>query len=310
MAVGPVGHPLDPLVEVRHPSTPPEAGLVAADRARPAPVDSCLAPVAIPGSRSPSKPTDELRTAAWSSHPPEAVAGPATRLWHCLSKATRPKHRRCPMTTLPHPDVASLEFASGLIPEDEALMVGRVRAAELGCTPIGAGTGPLLRVLASSIGATNVVEIGTGAGVSSVWLLRGMAPKGILTSIDSEHDHQRAARETLQAAGIDSGRYRLIAGRAMEVLPRLTDAAYDMVFIDADKSEYPAYFEQALRLLRRGGLVIIDNALWGGKVADPAQRDPETIGLRTLAGRMAEAESLVSALVPVGDGLLVGVMAD
>jgi predicted O-methyltransferase YrrM len=208
---------------------------------------------------------------------------------------------------MPSLDVASLTFASGLIPEDDAITSARLKAAELGCTPVGSGTGPLLRLLARAIGAKHVVEIGTGAGVSSVWLLRGMASDGTLTSIDAEHEHQRAARETLQAAGIAPSRYRLIAGRAMEVLPRLTDGAYDIVFIDADKSEYIAYYEQALRLLRPGGMVIIDNALWGGKVADPAQRDPQTVGLRTLANRMAEEEDIVAALVPVGDGLLIGI---
>ncbi len=214
------------------------------------------------------------------------------------------------MTTVSALDAASVAFAGDLIAEDEALAEARQKAAALGCTPIGTGTGPLLRLLTRAIGATNIVEIGTGAGVSSVWLIRGMAPDGILTSIDAEREHQRAAKETLQAAGVSPHRYRLIAGRAMEVLPRLTDGAYDIVFIDADKTEYGAYYEQALRLLRPGGLVVIDNALWGGKVADPSQRDPETVGLRELAARMAEDESLVSTLVPVGDGLLVGVVAD
>jgi predicted O-methyltransferase YrrM len=211
------------------------------------------------------------------------------------------------MTTVPALDAASVAYVGGFVPEDEALTTARVRAAELGCTPIGPGSGPVLRLLASAISASHVVEIGTGAGVSSVWLLRGMAADGTLTSIDAEHEHQRAARETLQAAGIEPGRYRLIAGRAMEVLPRLADGAYDIVFIDADKTEYAAYYDQALRLLRPGGLVIIDNALWGGKVADPAQRDAQTVGLRELGQQMAQEESLVSALLPVGDGLLVGV---
>jgi predicted O-methyltransferase YrrM len=212
------------------------------------------------------------------------------------------------VTVQPTLDPASVRYAAGLHPEDDALTAARTRAAELGCTPVGAGTGPLLRLLAAAVGARHVVEIGTGAGVASVWLLRGMAADGQLTSIDAELEHQRAARETLSAAGIAPSRYRLITGRAMEVLPRLADRVYDIVFIDADKSEYTAYFEQVLRLLRPGGLVIVDNALWGGKVADPAQRDPETVALRTLGQSVADDEDLVSTLVPVGDGLLVAVV--
>ena len=137
--------------------------------------------------------------------------------------------------------------------------------------------------------------MGTGAGVASVWLLRGMRPDGVLTSVDVEPEHQRAAREALTEAGIPANRVRLIAGRALEVLPRLTDGAYDLVFFDADKAEYPDYLEQALRLLRPGGVVAFDNALWHGKVADPAARDEETTAIRELGKAVREDERLVPA---------------
>ena len=107
-------------------------------------------------------------------------------------------------------------------------------------------------LLAAAAGAKAVVEIGTGAGVGSVYLLRGMRPDGVLTTIDVEPEHHRAARETFAEAGIASNRVRLISGRALDVLPRLTDGAYDLVFCDADKKEYAGYLEQALRLLRPG----------------------------------------------------------
>ena len=96
-----------------------------------------------------------------------------------------------------------------------------------------------------------------------------------------------------------------IEGDNLDVLPRLTDGAYDLVFCDADKREYPGYLEQALRLLRPGGVVAFDNALWHDRVADPAQRDPETIAVRELGRRVRESEDLVHLLLPVGDGLLV-----
>jgi predicted O-methyltransferase YrrM len=152
------------------------------------------------------------------------------------------------------------------------------------------------------------VEVGTGTGVSTLWLLRGMADDGVITSIDIEVEHQRVARETLAAAGIASGRYRLIAGRALEVLPRLTDGAYDMVLVDADKTEYTHYLEQALRLLRPGGIIALDNALWGGRVADPAQRDTTTVALRDLVTLVRGHEAMTQVLVPSGDGLLLAVV--
>lgn len=158
--------------------------------------------------------------------------------------------------------------------------------------------------------AKAVVEIGTGTGVSGLALLRGMRPDGILTSIDIEGEHQRHAREIFTAAGFPAGRARLINGRALEVLPRLTDGAYDIVFIDGDKAEYPALVDEGIRLLRKGGLLILDNALWHDRVADPAQRDTETVILRGVVEGLRRDERFSSAaLAPAGDGLLIAVRA-
>lgn len=199
------------------------------------------------------------------------------------------------------------QYAETFVAEDEVLASARAKGRELGCVPVGAGGGAALRMLAAAIGARAVVEVGTGAGVGGLWLLRGMRPDGVLTTIDVEPEHHRAARETFGEAGIASNRVRLISGRALEVLPRLTDGAYDLVFCDADKREYAGYLDQALRLLRPGGVVVFDNALWGGWVADPARRDDETVALRELGNRIREDEQLVPALLPCGDGLLVAV---
>jgi predicted O-methyltransferase YrrM len=174
--------------------------------------------------------------------------------------------------------------------------------------PVGTGAGAALRLLAATAAARNVVEIGTGTGVSGLWLLAGMRPDGVLTSIDVEAEHQRLAREAFAEAEVAHQRTRLIAGRALDVLPRLSDGAYDLVFCDGDKREYVAYLEQALRLLRPGGLVAFDNALWHDRVADPAQRDPETVSIRELGRTVREHERLVPALLPVGDGLLAAVL--
>lgn len=203
---------------------------------------------------------------------------------------------------------ASHRFAEDYVTEDPLLADARARAATLGCVPVGPGSGAALRLLAALLGARAVVEIGTGAGVSGLWLLRGMAPDGVLTSVDIEAEHQRNAREVFAVEGVAPSRLRLITGRALDVLPRLADKSYDLVLIDGDKQEYAEYLEQALRLLRPGGVVAVDNSLWHDRVADPAQRDPDTVAIRSLVKAVAEDERLVPALLPVGDGLLVAVL--
>jgi predicted O-methyltransferase YrrM len=202
---------------------------------------------------------------------------------------------------------ASWAYAESFVGEDEVLTNARAKAAELGCVPVLPGAGATLRLLAAASAARAVVEVGTGAGVGSVYLLRGMRPDGVLTTIDVEPEHHRAARETVGEAGIATNRVRLISGRALDVLPRLTDAAYDLVFCDADKKEYPGYLEQALRLLKPGGLVVFDNALWHDRVADPTQRDEETTAIRELGRIVREDERLVCAMIASGDGLLAAV---
>jgi predicted O-methyltransferase YrrM len=201
----------------------------------------------------------------------------------------------------------SWEYSEGFVPEDSVLADARDRAREVGCVPIGEGGGAALRLLAALLDARHVVEIGTGTGVSGVWLLRGMNPEGVLTSVDVEAEHQRHAREAFAAEGIAPSRTRLITGRALEVLPRLADASYDLVMADGAKDEYPDYVEQAARLLRPGGVLALDNALWHDRLADPAQRDPDTIAIRGAVTALAEDERFLPALLPVGDGLLVAV---
>ncbi|HET9657055.1 MAG TPA: class I SAM-dependent methyltransferase [Kineosporiaceae bacterium] len=205
------------------------------------------------------------------------------------------------------PTPATWAYAENFVLEDDVLGRARARADELGCAPVLPGVGAMLRVLAAAAGARSVVEVGTGTGVSGVYLLRGMPEDGVLTTIDVEVENQRAAREAFAEAGIRSNRTRVIPGRALEVLPRLTDSAYDLVFLDADKIEYDAYVDQALRLLRPGGLLAVDNALWHDRVADPAQRDLTTTAVRELGKRVRDDPRLVPAMLSCGDGLLLAV---
>jgi len=190
------------------------------------------------------------------------------------------------------------------VAEDDVLAAARSRAEEVGVVPIGSGGGAALRFLTSVIDARAVVEVGTGTGVSGLWLLRGMRTDGVLTTVDIEAEHQRLARQTFTDAGIASNRVRTISGAALDVLPRLTDGHYDMVFCDGDKREYADYLTEALRLLRPGGVVVFDNALWHDRVADPAQRDEETVAIRELGRAVAADDGLIPVLLPVGDGLL------
>jgi predicted O-methyltransferase YrrM len=202
---------------------------------------------------------------------------------------------------------ASLAYSEEFVAETDVIEAARLRGEELGCMPVLPGVGSALRLLAAAANAKAVVEVGTGAGVSGLWLLSGMPPDGILTTIDVEAEHQRAAKQAYAAAGVPPQRTRVITGRALDVLPRLTDAAYDMVVIDGDKTEYPQYVEQALRLLRSGGVLALDNMLWHDRVADPATRDETTTVLRDLGKALRDNDSLLPALLPVGDGLLAAV---
>jgi predicted O-methyltransferase YrrM len=192
------------------------------------------------------------------------------------------------------------EHVEGYLPEDEAISAARERGQQLGCRAVTGGVGATLRFLTAALQARAVVEVGTGTGVSGLYLIQGMAQDGVLTSIDVEPEHQRAARKAFTDAGLKPGRTRLIMGRGLDVLPRLTDGGYDMVFVDAARSEYPRYHEQAVRLLRPGGVLGFDNVLLRG----PARRDTDTGALREVTRAVRDDERLAPVLVPVGDGLL------
>jgi len=193
------------------------------------------------------------------------------------------------------------------VAEDHILAVARGQAQEVGLTPVSPGAGATLRLIAAASNARAVVEMGTGTGVSGLWLLRGMVPGGVLTTIDREAEYQRVARRLFAEAGFPGSRTRIISGRALDVLPRLTDHAYDLVFVDHDSNEYGACVAAAARLLRTGGVLVIANALANGHIADPAARDPRTVTVREVVKGLRDDEEWTPALLPVGDGLLCAV---
>ncbi|WP_345215414.1 O-methyltransferase [Georgenia halophila] len=201
----------------------------------------------------------------------------------------------------------SWAYTEEFVTEDDATAEARARAEELGVTPVTPGVGAALRVVASAAHARAVAEVGTGTGVSGLWLLGGMAPDGVLTTIDVEPEHHRAAREGFAAAGLKPARARLIGGRGNDVLPRLADGVYDMVLLDGDPSEAVDEVSQAIRLLRQGGVLAVNAALWHDRVADPARRDDATVAVRELGKQIRDDDRMVSALLPSGDGLLLAV---
>ncbi len=210
--------------------------------------------------------------------------------------------------------MGSLAYTGEYVPEDEPLLAVRRSAAELGgAEPVLPATGAVLRFLACAVGARTAVEIGTGCGSSGIWLLRGMRPGSTLTSVDTEPEYQRVARKAFTQAGFAQNQCRLILGRALDVLPRLSDGAYDMVFCDADARDYPDYLTAALRLLRVGGIVAFNNALLAGPDGEAAPDreaaadDSADVNPLDLASQVRANDLLVPVLLPLGDGLLAAV---
>lgn len=196
-------------------------------------------------------------------------------------------------------------YAETFILEDSVKQAARARGVENGVVDVSQGTGAYLRQLAHQIKAQSVVEIGTGSGVGSLWLLEGMLSSGTLTSIDDEMEHTSIAKLALADADIAQSRVRLITNSVMDVMTKLTDRAYDLVIFRHNPEDLSFAISEAHRILRSGGVFVVDNFFGGAKVPDPAQRDPKTVALRE-AGKLikADTESWVTSLIPVGDGLL------
>ena len=197
----------------------------------------------------------------------------------------------------------SWRFAEEFVVEPEAIALARQHSMELGVDPVTPAMGAQLALLAAASGSHAIVEIGTGAGVSGLWLLRG-APLAVLTSIDVEFEYQQAARTAFAEAAVPANRIRLITGAAAEVLPRMNDGAYDLVFVDADPESLLDYVQHGLRIARRGGIVIVAHALWKGRVADPVQRDDTVADFRALLATISDSPAVAAALSTAGDGLL------
>ncbi len=200
--------------------------------------------------------------------------------------------------------ISSWKFSEDFAQESAALQNARGRAEELGVECVTPSVGSHLAVLASALRAKAIVEAGTGTGVSALWLLSA-APQAILATIDTDPDNQAAARQAFAEAAIKPNRTRVISGRAIDVMSNMADAAYDLVFLDADRETLEAQLAEAVRLLRPGGVVAVAHALWRDRVPDPAMRDDSTVVYRDIIRFFSTHDGFVSALSPIGDGLLI-----
>jgi predicted O-methyltransferase YrrM len=198
-------------------------------------------------------------------------------------------------------------YAEEFVAEPEAIAAARRHSMELGIDAVTPAMGAQLALLAAASSCRSILEIGTGAGVSGLWLLRG-SPNAVLSSIDIEFDHQQVARTAFADADVPANRIRLITGTAAQVLPKMNDGAYDLVFIDADPESRGggggARPRPAPPRAPRGGIVVVAHALWRGRVADPAARDDTVADYRALLATIAESSAVAAALSTVGDGLL------
>ncbi|MDO4887360.1 MAG: class I SAM-dependent methyltransferase [Actinomycetaceae bacterium] len=186
--------------------------------------------------------------------------------------------------------------------EDDVTVMARHEASDFGISCLSAATCAFIRMFAGVAQVKTAVEVGTGTGVSGLSLLAN--PGLSLTSIDVESEAQHSAREYFAAAGVRSGRARLIHGRSADLLPRLAAKSYDLVLLDGDPLETPGDAQEALRLLSPGGILIVARALAAGRVADPARREEDVVAMRNLGRELLASPELETSLLPVGDGLI------
>jgi caffeoyl-CoA O-methyltransferase len=204
-----------------------------------------------------------------------------------------------------NPGIAAYVAARTTQP-DEVLVSLRERTARLGRAAqmqVGADQGALLTLLTRLAGAREAIEVGTFTGYSSICIARGLQPGGHLLCCDVSEEYTAVAREAWTAAGVDD-RIELRIGPALDTLRTLpADLVVDFAFIDAHKPEYPGYYEQLLPRLRRGGLIVVDNTLWSGRVVDDEPGDANTEAIKRFNDLVAGDPRVDSYILPVEDGI-------
>ena len=199
--------------------------------------------------------------------------------------------------------ISSWKFAEDYAVEAAAIAEARHHADQLGVESITPASGAQLAVLAAISKAKNIVEAGTGAGVSGLWLLSA-SKDSILTTIDNEPEYQNVARKNFAAADIPASRIRVITGKAKAVMGNMAESGYDLVFLDIDPLELEDLLPTAVGLIRPGGALVVSHALWRDRVPNPALRDDETAALRATIKAFSNVTGFISSISMVGDGLL------
>jgi caffeoyl-CoA O-methyltransferase len=195
------------------------------------------------------------------------------------------------------------EYLDRLLPQRDPLLKEMEKYATEHRVPIAdPEVAAFLEITARASKATKALEIGMAIGYSVIHLARGMGQNGLVVTIEPSEEMINAASGFLARANFRE-QVRIERGKALDVMPRLKDT-FDILFIDAVKEEYSQYLDLGLPLLRTGGMVIVDNLLWGGKVADESeQSDPSTIALRNFNHYFVNHRQLRAIVLPVGDGL-------
>jgi predicted O-methyltransferase YrrM len=197
-----------------------------------------------------------------------------------------------------------LAYAESYVAEDFYMQQARKNGAEVGAIDPTAAVGNLIKYLIKSAKSKSVVEIGTGSGVGGLWIFAGLNNDGVLTTIDTEREFSKIAKQIFQDAEIAPTLYRIITGNLIEVVDKLADNNYDFV-VARCSNELPDMVHAAARLLKVGGIFLIDAVMAGGKVADATQRDSESIARRDAIKLIQEDKRWNSTLLPIGAGVLV-----
>ncbi len=192
-------------------------------------------------------------------------------------------------------------FSATLVPSDDALdaALAASDAAGLPAINVAPNQGKLLQLLATIRGARRILEVGTLGGYSTIWLARALPPGGTLVTLELNPAHAKVATQNIARAGFASV-VSVVVGSAKDSLARLVDAGeapFDFVFIDADKDNNAVYLDAALKLSRPGTVIVVDNVVRGGRVADPDNREPDVIGVRDGFARLGAEPALTTTAV-------------